>query len=296
MSFDFNNLPPTLALVGGVSGDTYERSYRRYTPRWYHLCRHGASEVFIADPFPTHPAEGESRVIQRLTQLGCDEDLLLVTSRCLVCGKALLTGRLRQPDGTETSVGVQYIRTKERFTPAPKDIPDETLDEFYVRAWEFKKDLLADFNKLTIAVAVAASVFFDTHPAVFYAFIVTCFIMIALYGASYLGQWQISKKLYRDAGRTLRPTYKTFFDTASLYLQGIFGVGIVVVLCLMVRAERTNLMKRHDDDLAQKTRSYNPPTKTQDTRPFNPPKVEPKTVPPPEKTQIPQTKPDKKQE
>jgi hypothetical protein len=87
-------------------------------------------------------------------------------------------------------------------------------------------------------VAVAAAVSFDKYPSVFYAFIVTCFIMIALYAAAYFAQRDISKKYYRDAGKSLTPTYKSSFDAASKYLQAIFGVAIIVVLCLMIRAER----------------------------------------------------------
>jgi len=185
-------------------------------------------------------------------------------------------------------VGVQYVLAKDKYTPAPKDIPDEALREFYDREWEFRTTLLADFNKLTIAVAVAAAVFFDKYPSVFYAFIVTCFIMIALYAAAYLGQKDISKKYYRDAGKSLTPTYKSSFDVASKYLQVIFGVAIIVVLCVMIRAERMTT-KGGSNDL-EKTRPYNPPTRTQDTRPYNPPKIEPEKQvqrpappPPPEK-------------
>jgi hypothetical protein len=121
--------------------------------------------------------------------------------------------------------------------------------------------------------------------SVFYAFIITCFIMIALYAAAYLGQRDISKRYYRDAGKTLTPTYKSSFDAASKYLQAIFGVAIIVVLCLMIRAER--ITKPGGSNDLEKTRPYNPPTKVQDTRPYNPPKIEPEkqivppTTPPP---------------
>lgn len=178
-------------------------------------------------------------------------------------------------------MGVLYVLAKDKFTPAPKDIPDEALRAFYDREWEFRTTLLADFNKLTIAVAVAAAVFFDKYPSVFYSFIVTCFIMIALYVAAYAGQRQISKQYYRDAGKSLIPTYKSSFDSASKYLQAIFGVAIIVVLCLMIRAERMTKSGANND--FEKTRPYNPPTKVQDTRPYNPPKIEPEkqVLPPP---------------
>ena len=80
---------------------------------------------------------------------------------------------------------------------------------------EFRTTLLADFNKLTIACGLrGSSSRFSRIPTVFYAFIVTCFIMIALYAAAYLGQKDISKKYYRDAGKSLTPTYKSSFDVS----------------------------------------------------------------------------------
>jgi len=298
MEFDLNKLPRTLAPIAGVNGALHERSYRRYAPKWWYLtCQHQAFRIFTEDTFPT---EQDDYVIQTRTLSGCNERLLLVTSECLVCGKTLLEGRLRQGNGKETTVGIQYIRTKDKVTPAPKDISEKDLIEFYNREWEFKKDLLADFNKLTIAVAVAASVFFDTHPLVFYTFIVTCFIMIALYCASYIGQKQITKQYYGDSMLKIGPTYKASFDTASKYLQVIFGLGIVVVLCSMIRAERINLMNKKLDNTNEKTIPYNPPTKTRDTRPYNPAKIEPNTTTEttqiqPEKTQTPQIQPEKTQ-
>ena len=72
----------------------------------------------------------------------------------------------------------------------------------------------------------------------------------------------------------MTPTYKSGFDTVRKYLQVIFGVGIIVVLCLMIRAER-NLMNEPmnkpatNDDLG-KTRPYNPPTKTPNQAPAQP--------------------------
>jgi len=285
MPFDLGKLPATLTPWAGVNGALYQRLYRRYKLRWYlPFCRHGAFKVFAEDPFPVDPTGGEGNVLQTWTLKDCDEQLLLVTSKCLICGKVLLVGRLRKPDGCDTPVGVLYVLAKDKFTPAPKDIPDEALRAFYDREWEFRTTLLADFNKLTIAVAVAAAVFFDRYPSVFYSFIVTCFIMIALYVAAYVGQKQISKQYYRDAGKSLIPTYKSSFDSASKYLQAIFGVAIIVVLCLMIRAERMTKPGANND--LEKTRPYNPPTKTEDTRPYNPPKIEPeKQVQPPRPTE-----------
>jgi hypothetical protein len=281
MTFDLKKLPSTLAPSAGVNGALYERLYRRYKLKWYlPFCRHGAFKIFAEDTFPVDPSY-ENGALQTWTLKDCDERLLLVTSKCLVCGKVLLEGRLSKPDGSETPVGVLYVLAKDKFTTAPKDISDEALREFYDREWEFRTSLLADFNKLTIAVAVAAAVFFDKYPSVFYAFVVTCFVMIALYAATYIGQRQITKKYYRDAGKSLTPTYKSSFDLASKYLQVIFGVGIIVVLCLMIRAER--MTKQGDGNDLGKTRPYNPPTKVQDTRPYNPPKIEPEkqVLPPP---------------
>ena len=275
MPFDLEKLPPTLAPWAGVNGALYERDYRRYESRWYlPLCRHGAFKIFAEDPFPVDSSGEDGSVLQTWTQKDCDEQLLLVTSKCLVCGKVLLEGRLKKPDGSKTSTGVLYVLAKGKFTRAPKDISDEALREFYDREWEFRTSLLADFNKLTIAVAVAAAVFFDKYPSVFYAFIVACFVMIALYAATYIGQRQITKQYYRDAGKSLIPTYKSSFDDASKYLQVIFGVAIIVVLCFMIRAERMTKQGANND--LEKTRPYNPPTKTEDTRPYNPPKIEPK--------------------
>jgi len=293
MPFDLSKLPPTLSLVAGVNGATYERSYKRYTPRWALLCQHGAFTVAKEDTFPT---EQNDCVIQRSTLPESADTLLLVTSRCLVCGRLLLEGRLRTPQGVETPVGVQYICTKDKSTPPLKDISEADLIEFYNREWEFKKDLLADFNKLTIAVAVAASVFFDTNPLVFYTFVGTCFIMIALYCAAYIGQKQISHQLYKESMLKIGPTYKASGDTAAKYLQVIFGIGIILVLGSMIRAERINLMNKRRDDpnTEERTIPYNPPSKTHDTRPYNPAKVEPKPNPqgpPPEKTETPQTQP-----
>jgi len=228
---------------------------------------------------------GGSYVFQRWTWKDSDEELLLVTSKCLICGKFLLEGRLKKLGESETSLGTLYVLTKDKFNPAPKDIPDSDLHKFYEREWEFITTLLADFNKLTIAVAVAAAVFFDKYPSVFYSFIVTCFIMIALYAAAYLGQREISRKYYRDAGKTFTPTYKSTFDTASRFLQVIFGVAIVVVLCLMVRAERNLMSKQESNDHLERTRPYNPPSS-------NPPVVQPKTPTSPPPQQPPATKMD----
>jgi hypothetical protein len=205
----------------------------------------------------------------------------------------LLEGLIRKPDGTHSSSGILYVLRKMKLTPAPKDIPEEDLRHFYEREWEFKKDLLADFNKLTIAVAVAASMFFDNYPSVFYIFVTTCFVMIALYAFSYLGQADISKQYYKDSAIKLGPTYKSAYDATARILQFAFGIGIIVVLCSMIRAERLNLMsKKHEDDRGQKTMSYDSPrqnqidpykgpTSPQPTVPYNPPKTVPPKYPPP---------------
>jgi hypothetical protein len=278
MPFDLSKLHETLAPWAGVNGDLYERHYRRYRPKWFlPVCRHGAFKRFAEDPFPTDPSGApDSGILQTWTLPNCDEYLVLITSKCLVCGKVLLEGRLVNPNNNgETSVGILYVRTKDKFTPRPKDIPEKDLLEFYKTDWEFRTTLLADFNKLTIAVAVAAAVFFDKYPSVFYSFIVACFLMILLYPAAYIGQQQIAKKYYKDAGKNLTPTYKSGFDTAAKYLQVIFGAAIVVVLCLMIRAERlvTNepLQKPAgtNDDLGR-TRPFNPPKQTPTQAPAQP--------------------------
>jgi len=278
MPFDLTKLPPTLQPSASVNGDSRERLYRRYRTRWYSpFCRHGASRIYIEDTFPTDPEGGEG-VFQRWTWKDSDDQLFLMTSKCLVCGKVLLVGRLRTANESGISLGALYVLSKNKFPPRPKDIPDKDLREFYDREWEFITSLLADFNKLTIAVAVAASVFFDKYPSVFYAFIVACFIMIALYAASYAAQRQISRKYYRDAGKSLSPAYKSILATASKCLQVAFGIAIVVVLCLMVRAERNNLMKKPEgNNDAGKTIPYNPPssapTHVHDTLPYIPPRI-----------------------
>lgn len=275
MPFDLKKLDRDFKLQAGVNGAFHERAYRLRKPKWYSLlCQHGAYRTFAEDKFPSHPAVGNN-VLKIESQENSDEELWLVSSKCLVCSKVLLEGRIKKADGTPTSCGALYALTKDTFLPAPKDISEEALLEFYNREWEFRTDLLADFNKLTIAIAVAASVFFDKYPSVFYTFIVSCFILIALYAAAYLAQQQITRRYYRDAGRTLAPAYKTSFDDAAKYLQFIFGVAIVAVLCVMIRAERMSMTKPDQDDLTQKTRAYNPPTKTQDTRPYIPPVVVP---------------------
>jgi hypothetical protein len=287
MPFDLTKLPPTLEPSTSVNGDLRERFYRRYQPRWYSpFCRHGAFRVYTEDTFPTDPAGGEG-VFQRWTWKDSDDELILMTSKCLVCERVLLVGRLNTANKSGISLGALYVLRKNKFTPRPKDIPDKDLREFYDREWEFISSLLADFNKLTIAVAVAASVFFDKYPSVFYAFIVACFIMIALYAASYAAQRQISRKYYRDAGKSLTPAYKSIFATVSKCLQVTFGIAIVVVLCLMIRAERNSLMKKSEgNNSAEKTIPYNPPdnaaTRTQDTLPYIPPIVvqQPSSTPP----------------
>lgn len=124
-------------------------------------------------------------------------------------------------------------------------------------------------------MAVAAAVFFDSYPSVFYAFIVTCFIMLALYVAAYIGQQQIERQYYRDAGKSLTPAYKPAIDTIAKYLQIIFGLAIVIVLCFMIRAERITMKKVDENNGLGKTRPYNPPTQTQDTRPYIPPVIQP---------------------
>jgi len=173
------------------------------------------------------------------------------------------------------TVGILYVLKKNKFTPRPKNIPDEVLNEFYKTDWEFRTTLLADFNKLTVAVAVAAAVFFDKYPSVFYAFIVACFIMIALYPAAYFAQQQIAKKFYQDAGKTLTPTYKSTWDAVAKCLQIIFGAAIVVVLCLMIRAEGHVMSEPlqkpagTNDDLG-KTRPFNPPKQTPAQAPAKP--------------------------
>jgi hypothetical protein len=203
MPFDLEKLPPTLTPWAGVNGALYERLYRRHKSKWYSpFCSHAAFKLFAEDPFPVDPSGEECSVLQTWTLKDCDEQLLLLTSKCLVCGKVLLEGRLRKPDGSETPVGVLYVLAKDKCTPAPKDIPDEALRDFYDREWEFRTTLLADFNKLTIAVAVAAAVFFDKYPSVFYAFIFTCFIMIALYVAAYVGKDRSANNIIEMLGRT----------------------------------------------------------------------------------------------
>jgi hypothetical protein len=133
MPFDLEKLLPTLATWAGENGSLYERVYRRHKTRWYSpSCRHGAFKVYAEDPFPTDPAGGEN-VLQIWTEKDSDEQLLLVTSKCLVCGKVLLEGRLKTPDGNETSVGILYILAKNKFTPAPKEVSDAALREFYDR-------------------------------------------------------------------------------------------------------------------------------------------------------------------
>jgi hypothetical protein len=275
MPFDITKLPLILNPQAGVNGDLYERIYKRHQPKWYSpFCRHGAFTIYSGDTFPMDPTGQQTYVFQRWTMHGSDDELLLVTSACLVCGKFLLEGRLKKPDGSETSLGALYVLTKDKLTVAPKGTPESELLDFYKTEWEFINTLLADFNKLTIAVAVAAAVFFDKYPSVFYAFIATCFIMLALYGASYFGQKEISRKFYAAAGRRLTPTFSSGIDTASKRLQVIFGIGIVVVLCLMIRAERDIMSKERKNSNLEETRPYNP-AKTQDTRPFNPAKIKP---------------------
>ena len=260
MPFDITKLAPTLRPIASVNGALYERVYRRYRLKRYvpFFCRHDAFKLFADDPFPTDPAEDHAIEYQTFVDSG--ERFLLITSKCLICDKILLEGRLRNSAGSEDSLGTLYVCVKDQFTPAPKDIPDAELRDFYVKEWDFIKTLLADFNKLTIAVAVAAAVFFDTYPSVFYAFIVTCFIMIALYIASYFGQRSISRQYYRAAGKTMVGTYKSLFDEASKYLQGAFVVAVIVVLCLMIRAERNLMNKPIGTDDLGKTRPYNPPS------------------------------------
>ncbi|MGB9487442.1 MAG: hypothetical protein WCD04_15185 [Terriglobia bacterium] len=109
----------------------------------------------------------------------------------------------------------------------------------------------------------------------FYAFIVACFNMIALYPAACFGHQQIAKKYYKDAGKTLTPTYKSAFDTTAKYLQIIFGAATVVVLCLVVRAERQGMNEPlqkpagTNDDLGR-TRPFNPPKQTPTQAPAKP--------------------------
>jgi hypothetical protein len=299
MPFDPLELPQTLEPVAAVNGALYERLYRRYREKWYSLfCRHRAFKVYADDPFPTDPAGEESGVFQIWMLKNSTDRLLLITSKCLVCHDILLEGRLQKPDGSVTSVGTLYVLGKDKSRPPIKDIPEEILLKFYEKEWEFITSLLADFNKLTIAIAVAAAVFFEKFPSVFYTFVAACFILIALYAASYIAQKQIARKYYRDAGKTLKPAYRSFFDSASLLLQGIFAIAIVVVLCAMIRAERISMRKVEENSGVEKTRPYNPATQTQDTRPFIPPRVEPNNPAQtpqiqPEKSQTPQTPPQK---
>jgi hypothetical protein len=175
-----------------------------------------------------------TRAIRRLlwTLKDSTDQVLLISSECLVYDKKLLEGRLKRPDGNETSVGAIYVLIKDKSTPPIKDIPDEVLLQFYEKEWEFITSLLADFNKLTIAIAVAAAVFFDRFASEFYSLYccllrfdcaVRCLIHVAEANQS---------KIYRDAGKTLAPTYKTFLYKASSLLQGLFAIAIVVVLCV----------------------------------------------------------------
>jgi hypothetical protein len=282
MPFDLSKLPETLAPSGGINGDYYERLYQRYRPKWFlPVCGHMAFKRYAEDPFPIDPSTpADSGTLQTWTLKTSNEYLVLITSKCLVCGKALLEGRLVDPanNNSETPVGILYVLKKDKFKKHPKDIPDDVLNDFYKTDWEFRTTLLADFNKLTIAVAVAAAVFFEKYPSVFYAFIVACFIMIALYPAAYLAQRQIAKKLYEDAGKILTPSYKSWWDVVAQCLQIIFGAAIVVVLCLMIRAERqmTNepLQKPAgtNDDLGR-TRPFNPPKQTPSQAPAKPQQV-----------------------
>ena len=194
--FDLSKLPETLEPVAGVNGALYERFYRRFEPKWYSpFCRHGAFTIYVEDPFPVDPTDEESHIFQVWTLKDSADQLLLISSKCLVCEKKLLEGRLKGPDGNVTSVGALYILAKDKSTPPIKDIPDEILLQFYEREWEFITSLLADFNKLTIAIAVAAAVFFDKFASVFYTFIVACFILIALYVVSYAAQKQITQNI-----------------------------------------------------------------------------------------------------
>jgi hypothetical protein len=279
MPFDITKLRLTLSPIASVNGALYERVYRRYRPKWYvPFCRHGAFTLYDDDPFPTDPAEDHAIQYQDFADSG--ERFLLLTNKCLVCDQALLEGRLRKPNGSESSLGTLYVLAKDKFTPAPKDIPDAELRDFYVKEWDFIKTLLADFNKLTIAVAVAAAVFFDKYPSVFYAFIVMCFTMIALYIASYYGQRSISRQYYRAAGKTMVGTYRSWFDEASKYLQVVFAVAVIVVLCLMVRAERNMLNRPTGNDDLGKTRPYNPPTKSPSQAPGQQPQQTPVVTPP----------------
>ena len=97
MPFDLEKLPPTLAPWAGVNGALYERLYRRHKPKWYFpFCRHGAFKRFAEDPFPVDPSGEEGGVLQTWTLKDCDEQLLLITSRCLVCGKVLLEGATKE--------------------------------------------------------------------------------------------------------------------------------------------------------------------------------------------------------
>lgn len=114
MPFDLEKLPRNLTPWAGVNGALYERLYRRHKSKWYSpFCRHGAFKVFAEDPFPIDPSGEEGSVLQTWTLKECDEQLLLVTSKCLVCGKVLLEGRLRKPDGSENAGGCS-IRSRQR--------------------------------------------------------------------------------------------------------------------------------------------------------------------------------------
>ncbi len=261
MPFDLNKLPSTIELRPTENGALYERRYRRYREQWYSpfSCRHKALSVFAEDLFPADPSGTESNVLQTRRSPESDDALLLMTSKCLVCCKAVLDGRLRSPDGSLASAGVLYILTRNEFTAAPRDISNEELLKFHEKAWKFQETLLADFNKLTIAIAVAAVGFFDKFPLVFYVFMGACFVLIALYVASYIGQDQISKKFFQSAGKRMIREQKSVADEAARYLQILFGITIVVMLCLMISAER----KIFDERRQPQNQSVEPPgTKT----------------------------------
>src|SRR5215471_3139739 len=117
MPFDLSKLQETLAPWAGVNGDLYERLYQRYRPKWFlPVCHHGAFKRFAEDPFPTDPSGlPDSGILQTWTLPNCDEYLVLITSKCLVCGKVLLEGRLVNPaNHSETSVGILYALKKDK--------------------------------------------------------------------------------------------------------------------------------------------------------------------------------------
>jgi hypothetical protein len=215
-----DDIPVSLKQSVNSSDGIMNRQWVRHRHQpWYSLrCRHDADtpfdDVWNNDgidrlQFPGHPA------------------ILLVTRKCLVCGRLLLEGR----DQTGESYGILYVLKKHKYFPMPRlaSTPDQDVREFYYKSWEFRVQTLDTFNKLAIPVAVGSAVLFD-HLYVFWAFLISCGVMVALYTATYLAQVDIERQYYRDVGRKMSPTYTSVFDWASKILQILFIITLVIVL------------------------------------------------------------------